>query len=271
MMFKSVVAVTAISLLSVLSAAAVEIIGHRGASYDAPENTITSTRLAYEQGADGSECDVYLTKDGKVMLMHDASTYRTAGVSNKMAVTTSKELRKLDVGKWDKFKDAGFSEKIPLLKEVLAVIPDGKRMFVEIKCGVEVLPQLEKDLAKSRKKPGQIVLICFDYDVIKAAKAKMPQYKALWLVSKDRKANAYPAVEDMIRKAKEAKLDGLDLFHGFPIDKAFVAKVHGAGLELYTWTVDDPVVARAEAEAGVDGITTNRPKWLREQLATSVQ
>jgi glycerophosphoryl diester phosphodiesterase len=74
-------------------------------------------------------------------------------------------------------------------------------------------------------------------------------------------------VEEMIQKAKAAKLDGLDLNSNFPIDKDFVDKVHKAGLKLYTWTVDDVAVAKAEAEAGVDGITTNRAGWLREQLA----
>ncbi len=63
------------------------------------------------------------------------------------------------------------------------------------------------------------------------------------------------------------------LLHGFkprrfPFDPEFVRKVHAAGLKLYTWTVDDPVVARNLAAVGVNGITTNRPGWLREQLAT---
>jgi glycerophosphoryl diester phosphodiesterase len=76
-------------------------------------------------------------------------------------------------------------------------------------------------------------------------------------------------VDELIPQAKAAKLDGLDLDGGFPIDGAFVQKVHGAGLKLYTWTVDDPEVARKEAAAGVEGITTNRPGWLREQLAAA--
>ena len=76
-------------------------------------------------------------------------------------------------------------------------------------------------------------------------------------------------MEELIDQAKAAKLDGLDLASGFPIDSAFVQKVHAAGLKLYTWTVDDPEVARKEAAAGVEGITTNRPGWLREQLAAT--
>lgn len=153
-----------------------------------------------------------------------------------------------------------------MLSEVLELIPDGKRLFIEIKCGPEILPELANVLKKSGKKPEQTVIIGFGYDTMKAAKEKFPNLEVNWLVSPDKNKVA-PPVEELIAKSKEAKLDGLDLNQGFPINKQFVEKVHGAGLKLYTWTVDDPAVAKAEADAGVDGITTNRPGRLREQLA----
>ena len=87
---------------------AVEIIGHRGASYDAPENTLASFKLGYQQKADADELDIYLTKDGKIVVMHDANTARTAGVSNKLATSTFDDLRKLDAGQWGKWKGKGF-------------------------------------------------------------------------------------------------------------------------------------------------------------------
>lgn len=263
----------AIAAASALSATGIELIAHRGASYDAPENTAGAAKLAFIQGADGTECDVYLTKDGKVMVMHDGDTMRTAGVKHKMALATSAELSKIEVGQWGKWKGSSYSEKVPFLSEILATVPQGKKVFVEIKCDVEVLPQLEKELAASPTKNKralenkQIAIICFNYNVIKAAKARMPQYEAYWLVGQDRNTKQYMPVEEMIAKVKAAGLDGLDLNYGFPIDKEFVQKVHKAGLKLYTWTVDDPAVARAEVEAGVDGITTNRPEWLRQQLS----
>jgi glycerophosphoryl diester phosphodiesterase len=248
---------------------AVEIIGHRGASYDAPENTLASFKLGYQQKADADECDIYLTKDGKIVIMHDANTARTAGVSNKLATATFDELRKLDIGQWGKWKGKAFSEKIPSLEEALALIPEGRRFFIEIECGPEVLPELARVLQKSGKKPEQTVLIGFDYDTMKQAKAALPNLQCLWLAGAKGKPKKYPPVDGLIQKAKAANLDGLDLESGFPIDSAFVQKVHGAGLKLYTWTTDDPEVARKEADAGVEGITTNRPGWLREQLAAS--
>jgi glycerophosphoryl diester phosphodiesterase len=71
----------------------------------------------------------------------------------------------------------------------------------------------------------------------------------------------------LIEQTKAAGLDGLNLHYGFPINREFVALVKAAGLKLYTWTVDDAAAARALRDAGVDAITTDRPEWLREQLA----
>ena len=81
-------------------AADVEIIAHRGASYDAPENTLESVRLGWEQKADAVEVDVFLSKDGEVVLHHDATTKKIAGVDRKLADQTFAELRQLDVGVW---------------------------------------------------------------------------------------------------------------------------------------------------------------------------
>lgn len=259
--------VTLGALVGTMPAAALEIIAHRGASYDAPENTLASFKLGYKQHADANELDIYLTKDGRIVVAHDRDTGRVSGVTNKIETQTFKQLRRLEVGRWGKWKDGRFSEKTPALDEVLARLPRDKRLFIEIKCGPEVLPELERTLRHSRKKPEQIVLIGFSYETMQLAKLKLPQFEVCWLVGRDKETKAYAPIEELVRKAGEAHLDGLDLESGFPIDASFVRKVHGAGLKLYTWTVDDPVLARTEADAGVDGITTNRPGWLREQLS----
>src|SRR3954470_3141821 len=78
----------------------VEIIAHRGASYDAPENTVAAIKLAWEQKADASEFDVFLSKDGKIVVIHDKDTKRVAGVDKTVASQTLAELRQLDAGKW---------------------------------------------------------------------------------------------------------------------------------------------------------------------------
>ncbi len=265
---KTILACVTFGVLCMNSTAfATQIVAHRGASYDAPENTLSAFKLGYENKADACELDIHLTKDGKVVVMHDFDTTRTGGVPRKVVEQTLEELRQQDIGKFGKWKGKGFSEKIPLLDEVLALIPNDRRLFIEIKCGSEILSELGRVLEHGHKKQEQTVIIGFGYETMRDAKAKFPNLEVDWLVQADKATHKYPPVEEMIAKAKAAKLDGLDLNSGFPIDREFVEKVHKAGLKLYTWTVDDPEVARREAAAGVDGITTNRAGWLREQLA----
>jgi glycerophosphoryl diester phosphodiesterase len=245
---------------------AVEIIAHRGASFDAPENTVAAMRLGYEQAADAGELDIYLTKDRRIVVLHDGDTARVSSVTNKPAETVLEDLRRLPAGQWGKWKGSQFAETIPSLEEMLAVVPRGKRIFIEVKCGAEILPELARVLHASGLNNRQLAIIGFDYETMLLAKAQLPRLQVFWLVGVG-KHKKYPPVEELIAKAKKAGFDGLNLEQGFPIDSAFVKQVRGAGLKLYTWTVDDPVVARRLAEAGVDGITTNRPKWLREQLS----
>lgn len=246
--------------------AKVEIVAHRGASFDAPENTVAAIKLAWEQKADASEFDVYLTKDGKLVVIHDATTKRTAGADLKVADSTLEELRKLDAGKWKAEKFAG--EKLPTLEEMLATVPAGKRVFIEIKCGPEAVPEMDRVLKAGKLKPEQACVISFNADVVAASKKARPDLQALWIVSLNSK-NAKPkTAEELIEKAKEIKADGLDL-SATPavLDKAFGDKVKAAGLKLYVWTVNDAELARKMIAAGVESITTDRPGWLREQLA----
>lgn len=246
---------------------AVEIVAHRGASFDAPENTVASIKLAWEQKADASEFDVYLSKDGQIVVIHDATTKRVAGVDRKVVDQTLDELRRLDVGKWKNAKYAG--ERIPTLAEVLATVPAGKRVFIEVKCGPEIVPELDRVLKSSGLKPEQTAIISFSDAVIAAAKKARPDLKAYWIVSirpgKGKKAQP-PTAEKLITRAKEIHADGLDLSADPALDRAYADKVKAAKLGLYVWTVNDVATAKRIIEIGVDGITTDRPGWLREQL-----
>jgi glycerophosphoryl diester phosphodiesterase len=261
-------AIVTSALLS-MNAHAVEIIAHRGASADAPENTITAERLGYEQGADGGELDVHLSKDGQPVIIHDADTKRVAGVDRKVVDQTYDELRKLEVGGWGPWQGKGFTEKIPHLDELLALVPRGKKMFIELKARGEALPAVDASLKRSKLSPDQAVIITFHHEVAEAAKKKWPQLEVYWLhdYKQDKQTGQFPDLNNLIERAKQAKVDGLNLNHNFPLDAAAVKKVHDAGLGLYVWTVDDPVKARALVAAGVDGITTNRPGALREEIA----
>jgi len=187
-------------------------------------------------------------------------------VDKGVTAQTLAELQTLDAGAWKGEKWKG--EKLPTLADALATIPEGKRMFIEIKCGVEVLPELERVVKACGKKPEQLAIIAFDYEVAEQAKTLLPSLRVYWLASykADKNTGEFPQIETLIAKTKAAGLDGLDLDHKFPIDAAFVAKIKGAGLGCYVYTVNNAEIAQRLVKAGVDGITTDRPAWLREQL-----
>lgn len=248
-------------LVMALPLPATEIVAHRGSSHDFPENTLISAEQAWKEKADTVECDIYLTRDGKLVVMHDEDTKRTTGVSGKLGAMDLAEIQKLDAGLW---KGAGFKgTKAPTLDELLAVGPANRKFFVEIKGGVEVLPELKACLERSGLKPKQVVIIAFDLAVLEAAGKELPEYARLWILSYGKKE---PTLGAVLAEAKRAGVDGLDLSYKWPIDEAFVKRVKGEGLELHVWTVDDLEVAKRLAEAGVDGIATNRPGFIREGL-----
>jgi glycerophosphoryl diester phosphodiesterase len=267
--FNPILAPYALMVLISFSASsldAVEIIAHRGASYDAPENTVVSFMLGWQQQADAGELDIHLTKDRQVVVIHDADTKRTTGTSGPVASRTLAELRTLDAGSWKGPQWRG--EKLPTLSEALKTVPEGKRMFIEIKCGLEVIPIMEGVLQASGKKPEQLVLIGFNYATMAKAKQRFPGLAVHWVVSyeKDKKTGQHPDLDTLIARARAARFDGLDLDYKFPINSEFVAKIKESGLQLYVWTVDDATVAAKLVAADVHGIETNRPGWLRKQL-----
>ena len=241
----------------------VEIIAHRGASYIAPENTMASVKLGWEKDAD-VEVDVYLTTDNKIVATHDKTTERTAVTDVNVAESSSGELRKLDV---DSFKSDQYAgEKIPFLADIVETIPPGRKLYVEIKCGQEILPYLRELLAQSGKM-SRIVIIAFDLETVTMSKEliDVPTY---WLKGTEKIKETeqwIPHDPQLVQTVKDKGLDGLDV-HYAGVNKEFVNAVKASGQKLYVWTVDEPEEAIRLIKLGVDGITTNRPEWLREQL-----
>lgn len=258
-------------VLSFAYAHAVEIVAHRGASYDAPENTMAATNLAWKQNADAVETDIYLGKDGKLIVFHDKTAKRTGGRDIAIDALTQEEARKLDAGAWKEPKFKG--EKVPLLEEQIKSIPAGKKLLVEIKVGPEIVPELKRVFAATGANETNVTVISFNYDTLKEVRKQLPKLKTLWLVGhpapnakKNPTAKPPPTVDEMIRDAKAATLTGLDLQHTWPFTDRDVKKIKDAGLELHVWTVNDVEIAKRWKNFGVLSITTDRPGWLREQL-----
>jgi len=202
-------------------------VGHRGASYLAPENTLASIKLAWELGAEGAECDVMLTSDQRVVLFHDKNTKKLTG--------------------------ANF-----MLEDVLAIIPGDRMLVIEIKTGPEILPHLQKVITEHWKS-GKISFIAFDFETIKQAKVLYPEVPCYYLSSfKSDLSKHFDAI-------LESKLDGVDLRHPM-IDGDLMEKCHASGLDVWCWTVNDPETAKKMKELGVSAITTDRPAWLKNSL-----
>ncbi|HNT35366.1 MAG TPA: glycerophosphodiester phosphodiesterase family protein [bacterium] len=242
-------------------------IAHRGASYDAPENTLASINLAWKVNAKAVEIDVYLTADENIVAIHDKTAERTGGKDLLIREQTLDALRQLDFGRHKGEQWAG--ERIPTFPEILATVPEDGKMFVEIKCGSEIIFKLRECVQRSGLRTDQIVYICFDLPTLEAVKRALPEHLCYWLrsIKKNPETGVWePDVESMIEGASKAGLDGLDVQAREIVDSSFVKKVRGAGMGIYVWTVNEIPLAQAMVEAGVDGITTDRPHWLRESL-----
>lgn len=245
---------------------AVEIIAHRGASHDAPENTLPAVRLAWDRGADAVEIDIFRTSDGRIVAIHDADTERVAGRAGQVAKQTLARLQLLDVGAWKGERWKG--TRIPTLEAVLGTVPPGKTLVIEIKCSSAVIPELERLLDASGKR-DVAMLIAFDFDTISETKRSMPDRPAYWLYHfAPDEAERYGIREpgDLLQRVVQAGLDGLDVRHDGPWVEELARSAAGFGKDLYVYTVNDPGQARWLRTIGVKGITTDRPGYLRGAL-----
>ena len=243
------------------------IIGHRGASRDAPENTLESFRLAWDQGADGIEADFRLTADGEIVCIHDVTTTRTTGVDLSVAGATLKELRHLDAGLR---KGAAWSGvKLPTLAEVLAVIPHKSWFFIEIKSGPEIIPRLERALRASGRSPERIRLLSFSAPLMENLTQQMPDWRSCWLcdyrltrTNSNRLASRADVIDTLLRSGA----GGLASADRAVLDPDLVEALREHGKEIHVWTVDRLPAAKRLSSLGVDSIMTNRPGWLRQKM-----
>lgn len=243
------------------------IIAHRGASFDAPENTLSAFRLAFAQGADGIEADFRLSSDGEIVCIHDAMTGRTAERNLRVASHSLAELRGLDFGGWRGPKWQG--ERIPTLAEVLAILPTGKKFFIEIKCGVEIIPPLRKLLTTTATATEQLCFLTFDALLLAALKGAFPTIKSCLNVKYHRTGLVgawQPAAEELLQILSHCGAAGLSSQAHRCIDADFIERLRASGNELHIWTVDFLTDARHYQALGVDSLMSNRPGFLRQEL-----
>jgi glycerophosphoryl diester phosphodiesterase len=224
---------------------------HRGASGDAPENTLSAFRLAEQAAADGLELDVRLTADGVPVILHDDTLDRTTNVQGLLALYPVADLQHVDAGSWFAPQFAG--EALPALEHVLQWATGRLRLNLEIKefdAGMAVKALLD------RYPCCRVLVSSFDHGVLKALRASAPQLPVGFL-SEDSQWH---------RQLLAAVACGAESFHPRQdlVTPQSVAQCHALGLKVYPWVVDEVERFRALLRMGVDGMFTNHPARLRQ-------
>src|SRR5271169_6066875 len=238
-------------------------IAHRGASAFYPENTLRAFIAAADLGADMCEFDVRMTRDGEVVVIHDATVNRTTNGRGRIATMNAEAIRRLDAGV--RFGAEFRDEPIPTLAEVAAALGARGGEGCGPRCGMDVeLKQrgLEGricDILRERDAVDDAIVSSFDWDQLKIVAAQEPGLRLALLGE----------------KAPAPLLEAAAAMHAFAIaprfdiaDAALCAEAHRLGLAVYVWTVDEEPTMRRLIAAGVDGIMTNDPKRLREVAAS---
>ncbi|MGH7361803.1 MAG: glycerophosphodiester phosphodiesterase [Candidatus Methylomirabilales bacterium] len=233
-------------------------IAHRGASADAPENTLPAFEAALAAGADALELDVHMAADGALVVIHDAILGRTTNGPGPVRVHTLAEMKRLDAGAW--FGPAFAGTSVPTLEEVVAFSRGRARLFVEIKGGSDFYPGIELAVIRCLKEGGALreaVVMSFDHPALLAVRSAAPEVETAALLE------GRPA--DPPGVAAAARAGALVLEHQV-ITARERALTAAAGLRLYAWTVDDEAQMRRLVDLGLDGIITNHPARLRRVL-----
>jgi glycerophosphoryl diester phosphodiesterase len=235
------------------------LLGHRGASADAPENTLESFTEAIRQRADGVELDVMLCATGEVVVCHDERLERLAGLDWEVARTPWWKLKQADVGS----KGGRGVAHIPLLEEVLGALPKEKLVNVELKCETLDDGGLTARTAEviARAHAAERVLVSsFNALCLWRLASIAPSLRRGYLIDPDRSW----AVHGWLLP----RWVSTHSVHPFWRDctEARARRWSGAGLKLAVWTVDEAAEARRLQGLGVEYLITNRPGGLRQEL-----
>lgn len=233
-------------------AADTEITAHRGGAWKAPENTISALQYTIDSGADYAEIDVQETKDGELILLHDDSLKRTAGVKKNVWDMTLKQIEKLDAGASFHKKFRG--EKIPEFTEVLKFCKGRLDLNIEIKYNGKNKGIVNKVVRaiKENHFEDHCIVTSMNYQFLKQIKKTAPEIRTGYIMTM-----TYGGVQGM-----EAA-DFFSVKHTY-VDEKFVTQAHALGKEVHVWTVNYKGDAKRMLDMGVDNIITDDPIMVRK-------
>ncbi|MBC7931048.1 MAG: glycerophosphodiester phosphodiesterase [Rubrivivax sp.] len=253
------------------------IIGHRGASAHAPENTLAAFEQAFKEGADGIEFDVRLARDGVPVVIHDASLRRTTPRDGIVESLDSEELRALDAGTWfnhlhpELARESFGSERIPTLAQVFERFGAHARvrvLYVEMKCDD---PALQAPLARSVVEltranglADRVVVKSFAHDSIREVKRLAPEIRTAALFDRNWSRPLLPKSR-IVNEAAACGADEISL-HRSLLRRATTDAALARGFSVLVWTVDTPFWLRRADALGLRAVFTNRPAQMRDAL-----
>jgi glycerophosphoryl diester phosphodiesterase len=232
------------------------IIGHKGASSIAPENTLKAFQKAIELKADYVEFDIHITKDGKIVIIHDSDTFNATGVKGLIEDMTLDQIKSLD---------AGEGEKIPTIRELISIVRKKIGLQIEIK-SINLLDKLIHILREENLISTSIVSSFILNELLKL-KLLEPSLKVGLLLSAD-------LVRPKLIKRKIEKIAKNNFYSIHPpfttINKEIVDFAHSYGLKVIVWTVNDREIMENLIELAVDGIITDDISLANEVLGRKI-
>jgi glycerophosphoryl diester phosphodiesterase len=251
------------------------VIGHRGASADAPENTLAAFEQAFRDGADGVEFDVRLARDGVPVVIHDATLPRTALRQGHVEALDSEELRSLDAGTWFNLRHRARGqerftrERIPTLAQVFEHFGARARAFyVEMKCddgALQVpLARAVVEIVRAHGLDERAVVKSFAHDSLREVKRLAPEIRTAALFDRQWSRLFIPPGK-IIAAAAQCEADEISL-HRSLLRRATVQAARRAGFEVLVWTIDTTFWLRRALVLGLRAVITNRPAQMRAAL-----
>jgi glycerophosphoryl diester phosphodiesterase len=250
------------------------IIGHRGASALAPENTLAAFRRAIADGADGIEFDVRLSRDGVAVVIHDATLKRTGSQQGNVSELTAAELQLTDVGQWftksvtrpSASSKLGFSgETVPLLRDVFELFEKYEGLlYLEMKAEVGTGPELAAEVVRMiRQTPirDRVIVECFDLSLLEQVKKIDSTIRTAALFEPKLSRPTHLLRRDYPRLTAAVAADEIALHHQLATQRTIEAALR-LNQRVVVWTVDNPDwVARARS-MGITALITNDPSLL---------
>jgi len=234
------------------------VIGHRGCAAEAPENTLASFALAVQQKCDAIELDIQLSADNDIVVCHDRTIDRTTDRRGAIRQLTTAELKQADAGRWFDEKYAG--ERIPLLEEVLDLVPPSIELNIEIKnsCDGEIEPRLI-ELLKRKNRISNVIIVSFDFRSLSLVKRIEPDLRIGLTYSNN--------LVDHYRLTELVDIPVYSLHPNFIyINKRDVEQALSRGLQVFAYTVNSESDMKQVIDYGVSGILSDCPGKLRAIL-----